>query len=258
MKKRKIGVGDIHGAAKALAQCFERSEFDFENDELTTMGDICDGWSEVYECVELLLKCKNRLDIEGNHDWWFKQWLYQGIHPVSWMHGGHTTAESYIRHAGRDIHLQPSQGGWLTNLTTYDIPDTHKQFFKGQISYFVDEKNRCFVHGGFDRNYFIKEQDPEEFLWNRSLVKKAMSCIGDQKLKTVDNFSEIFVGHTATVNWGNMKGEPITEPLTRGGVINLDTGAGWHGKLTFMDIDTKEIWQSDHTKDLYPNEKGRG
>jgi len=37
----------------------------------------------------------------------------------------------------------------------------------------------------------------------------------------------------------------------------MDTGAGWSGKLTIMDIDTNEFWQSDVVKDLYP-EGGRG
>lgn len=30
-----------------------------------------------------------------------------------------------------------------------------------------------------------------------------------------------------------------------------------HGKLTIMDLDTQEYWQSDLVKELYPNEKGR-
>jgi len=35
-------------------------------------------------------------------------------------------------------------------------------------------------------------------------------------------------------------------------VWDLDTGAGWSGKLTIMmDIDTKEYWQSELSKDLY-------
>jgi serine/threonine protein phosphatase 1 len=40
-------------------------------------------------------------------------------------------------------------------------------------------------------------------------------------------------------------------------VWNIDTGAGFHGKLTALDISTKEFWQSDPVPALYPNEKGR-
>lgn len=45
--------------------------------------------------------------------------------------------------------------------------------------------------------------------------------------------------------------------MRRCNVWNIDTGAGWSGKLTIMDIDTKEYWQSDFVKELYPDEKGR-
>ncbi len=40
-------------------------------------------------------------------------------------------------------------------------------------------------------------------------------------------------------------------------IWNLDTGAGFKGKLTIMDVTTKEYFQSDLAQDLYKNEKGR-
>ena len=46
--------------------------------------------------------------------------------------------------------------------------------------------------------------------------------------------------------------------MNRCNVWNLDTGGGWLGKLTIMDIDTKQFWQSDFVYELYPEEKGRG
>ena len=48
-------------------------------------------------------------------------------------------------------------------------------------------------------------------------------------------------------------------PLSNEGcnVGNLDTGAAFTGKLSLMDINTKEFWQSDPVWKLYPGEKGR-
>jgi serine/threonine protein phosphatase 1 len=256
-----------------LQQCFDRSKFDFEKDQLIQLGDVCDGWSEVKESVDLLLRCKNAIFLVGNHDHWFWTWLNQGIHPVGWMQGGNATAESYIRAANtteleHPLTLQPKMGGWMTNLCTADIPKAHVEFFKRQNNYYIDEKNRCFVHGGFNKDLPITETDSFEYCWDRDLWKKAMSCAPGQKLQTVDNFSEIFLGHTATVNWsanetktasgvivrGNV---PIDWPIQRGGVTNMDTGAGFKGKLSFMDVDTHEYWQSDEVTGLYPDERGR-
>lgn len=253
-------MGDKHGAARAMVQCFERSGFDFENDLLIDLGDVCDGWSEVKECVDLLLKCKNGIWLQGNHDTWFDTWMRTGVNPVSWMQGGNATAESYARHASTTempIHVMPSSGAWVTNLCNIDIPKSHQHFFGHQIPYYVDEKNRCFVHGGFNRDQSIKDNDHSELMWDRSLWRKAMSCTGGQKLVTVDGFSEIFIGHTATVNFVDKKQNRIDTPMSCGGVWNVDTGAGFKGKLTIMNVDTKEYFQSDPVDSLYPEENGR-
>lgn len=254
-------MGDVHGAAKAVRQCFERSGIDYENDTLITLGDFCDGWADVKEAIDEVLKVKHRIDIQGNHDFWFDQWMRTGVHGVNWMHGGHATAESYARAATTDecpIHVIPRSGGWVTNLCNIDIPKSHQDFFGHQIPYHIDEKNRMFVHGGFDRDLPVLQNDHSQMMWDRSLWKKAMSCIGDQKLVTVDGFTEIFIGHTATDNYVNKHTKKIIDtPMIRGGVYNIDTGAGFDGKVTIMNVETKEYFQSDTVKDLYPNERGR-
>lgn len=58
MEPRTFAMGDIHGAHKALVQCLERCNFNNEIDTLIQLGDVADGWSETYECVEELLKIK--------------------------------------------------------------------------------------------------------------------------------------------------------------------------------------------------------
>lgn len=229
-KGRTLVLGDIHGAYRQLIQCFERSNFDFENDTLIQLGDICDGNQPyIYECVELLLSVKNLIQIRGNHDDWFITWLNTGRHPAGWLQGGWSTMESYIKHAKR------------SSINPGDIPETHVKFFEGMHDRYVDEKNRLFIHGGFDRNFKLWQQDRNEYWWNRSLFEKAMSTKGKTKLKTADNFSEIFIGHTTTLCWNT------TLPIYAGNLIwNIDTGAGSDtGKLTVMDVDTKEYWQSD-------------
>ena len=62
---------------------------------------------------------------------------------------------------------------------------------------------------------------------------------------------EVYLGHTSVTNW------TLTTPYKAGQVWNLDTGAGFDGKLTLLDINTKEYWQSDNVKTLYKDEKGR-
>ncbi len=41
------------------------------------------------------------------------------------------------------------------------------------------------------------------------------------------------------------------EPIHACNIWNIDTGAGWSGKLTIIDVDSKKYWQSDLTPDIY-------
>jgi serine/threonine protein phosphatase 1 len=43
---KRLCMGDIHGNYKALMQCLERSNFNYEEDTLIQLGDVCDGHSQ--------------------------------------------------------------------------------------------------------------------------------------------------------------------------------------------------------------------
>lgn len=233
---RTWAFGDVHGSYKALLQIFEKAPIQ-RGDTIISLGDIADGWSQTYECVQLLIEMQedyNMVFIKGNHDEWFNVYLKTGVHPVNGMHGSRVSIKSY------EIEDR------ITN-------EDHHKFFRTQHKYYVDEKNRLFVHGGFNRHYLINEQqDDYIYWWDRDLWFQALSVkdIG-KTLKTKNNFSEIFIGHTTTMNWGTDK------PMNAGAIWNLDTGAGFKGKLTIIDVDTKEYWQSDEVSGLYFDEKGR-
>jgi serine/threonine protein phosphatase 1 len=240
---RTFVIGDIHGAHKALVQCLERSGFDKENDTLIQLGDVADGWSEVYECVEELLTIKNLIAIRGNHDEWFNEYFRTGFHPCDFMQGGNGTRDSYNKHLGIG-----------------NVPQSHIEFFAKQHLYYKDENNRLFVHGGFNRHYTLEENKKTPFifywdrdLWMAALSFEAMNRGNDEpiKFKMKESCNEIFIGHTATTNWDTDK------PMWAANIWNLDTGAGFRGKLTIMNIETKEYFQSDEVSGIYVNEKGR-
>lgn len=230
--------GDIHGANKALIQCLERANFNKEVDTLIQLGDVADGWAEVYECVETLLSIPNLIAIRGNHDFWTLQWMLSGT--MEYNHhgqGGKATKDSYIRNGVNDFYQDKLE---------------HLNFFKYQHDHYVDEQNRLFVHGGINRDIPLSEgNNAHNFSWNRTMWFKALSCKGEDKLNFVEKFTKVFIGHTTTLNWDTDK------PMYGGGVWNLDTGAGFEGRLTIMDVDTEAYWQSDLVQDLYPEESGR-
>ena len=229
---RLMVLGDVHGAAKALDQVFERSAFDFENDRLIFLGDVADGWPETRRCIDILLSVKNLTHILGNHDAWLRNWVRCGAKPSIWTsQGGQATLESY---GSRD-----------------DFPAAHAEYLDNAKSWH-DDDGRIFVHAGFWGH--PASTDEETLCWDRELWQDAVMLQrnwnpGNGPPK-VSNFREVYVGHTATTRM-------TLEPMQACEMWNLDQGCGWAGKLSLMDVDTKEFWQSDLVKELYPNVKGR-
>lgn len=240
---RTLVIGDIHGNYKALMQCLERSKFDKDNDRLICLGDIVDGFPQTKECIEELLTLKYCFKCLGNHDYWAIQ--YYGAFPLSiptpaWLkQGGKATLDSY----GECMDEQ------------------HLEFLKNFYPYIIIDE-MLFVHGGFDCNKSIEDQDLDELIWNRQMVETAWKkTIRNQKYK-FGPYNDIFVGHTTTQCFGIWEEDCIIErrpvvPLNLCNAWLLDTGAGWDGKLTIMDVTTKEYWQSDLALSLYPG-MGRG
>lgn len=223
---RVFVIGDIHGAYRALRQCLDRSAFDFEADHLICLGDVADGWPETKAAVDELLRIKHLTYILGNHDWWTLEWMQTGtIEPVWFRQGGEATVKSY----------HPS------------VPASHQAFFSNAPLYYVHQ-NKLFVHAGIDPLTPIADQDRDTFLWDRSLAMMALSRYQDVSPQKLSSFDEIYIGHT-----------PIAypRPIKSAEVWLMDTGAGWSGVLSMMNVDTKEVFTSDAVPSLYPGIAGR-
>lgn len=219
-------LGDIHGAYRALRQCLERSHFDYETDHLICLGDVSDGWPETKLSIEELMRIKNLTYILGNHDWWTMEWMRFGkIEPVWFSQGGKATVDSY-----KD-----------------GIPPAHIKFLSGAVLYY-EYKNKLFVHAGIDPWKPLSEQDQDTFLWDRSLASLALNRYANPDEGKVSTFDEIYIGHTPI---------PYSEPIKSLGIWLMDTGAGWSGVLSMMDVDTKETFISDPVPSLYPGIEGR-
>jgi serine/threonine protein phosphatase 1 len=135
-------------------------------------------------------------------------------------------------------------------LNSADIPEAHQEFFKKQVRYYKDEDNNVFVHGGFMRTQEVKASYKEYMMWDRALWNGALSAHSTKtKLYFKEDLRNVFIGHTTTLCWDT------DLPMKADIVWNIDTGAGGGGKLTIMDVDTHEYWQSDLVKDLYPNDE---
>lgn len=241
-KQRTFAIGDIHGGLRALIQLLEKLNLT-SKDQLIFMGDYVDGWSESAETIFFLMDLKTQYDcvfIRGNHDDLCYDWLKTGEHTDAWvLHGGTATKKSYARYTKEEIESQ-------------------LEFFENLQNYYVLDLQKLFLHAGFTNLHGPHNEYFEKMLyWDRSLWEMALAL--NTKLKKDDIlypkrlrlFEEIYIGHTPVTRIGK------TIPVNAACVWNVDTGAAFKGPLTALNVETKEIVQSDPVWTLYPDEKGR-
>jgi len=255
---RTFCVGDIHGGYLGLVQVLQKVNFDYDNDKLIALGDVTDGWPDVAESIEELMKIKNLVYLRGNHDDWTLKFMSDVLEngPTHYNHvwyaqGGKATYESYFN-----------------NESNRGLVEKHLKFLKDAHIYYLDEENRIFMHAGFDPNEPLIERDKNWngksttyssddanpiFFWDRSFWNHQVSRWRIGGVAEVhEDYKEIYIGHTPTINYDE---EGV--PMNIGNVWNMDTGATYDGRLSLMDIDTKEITQSEPLFELYPDHMGR-
>jgi serine/threonine protein phosphatase 1 len=240
--KRTFVIGDIHGGLRALHQLLERINPQ-DDDTFIFLGDYVDGWSESAQVIDFLIDMQSKYDcifIKGNHDAWCEEWLLKRVADSTWLrHGGKMTVQSY------------------GNISREDR-EKHLDFFERMKLYYVDENNRLFIHAGFTSMHGPEhEKHTPNYNWDRTLWEMAIcmdtrieknAAVYPKRLKL---YHEIFIGHTPTVYYNQDR------PMQACNVWNVDTGAAFKGKLSAINIDTKEVFQSDAVWRLYPDEKGR-
>lgn len=238
---RTLVIGDIHGGYRALIQVLQRADVT-EKDTLIFLGDYVDAWSESPELLDFLIELGQKqrcIFIRGNHDDLLLEWFGGAENKLWHENGGTSTIEAY-------------------NTVSEANKKRHIDFLEKLQNYYLDDENRLFVHAGFTHlNGVTYEYYPKMFFWERTLWESALSL--NPALTPEDTlypkrfklYKEIYIGHTPVTRIGE------TTPQNRANVWNVDTGAAFKGKLTILDIATKEYWQSDSLPELYPGEIGR-
>lgn len=242
---KTLVIGDIHGGLRALEQVLQRAEVTV-NDKLIFLGDYVDGWSQSPQVLDFLINLQqthNCIFVRGNHDALLCDWLLGNHHKLNenlWLvHGGQATITAY-------------------KSVNAETRNKHITFLESLQDYYLDSTNRLFIHAGFTNlkgvahEYFSKL-----FYWDRTLWETALAM--DKSLNINSPFypnrfkiyTYIYIGHTPVTKIGH------DIPVNIANIWNVDTGAGFAGKLTIFDVETHKYWQSDSLPALYPNEIGR-
>jgi len=211
-RPRTIAVGDIHGHMAALDAILTAVEPQPE-DTLIFLGDYVDHGPDSRGVLARLIALREQCQIvalEGNHDNLMRSVLEGRNDLVAWMHpqwGGGATLDSY------------------ETIDLSEIPDEHVAFLKGLVP-FHETDTHLFFHANYAPNRRPQDQD----FYTRTFLPV------DQTHVPGPHYSArtVVVGHTPQ-EYGRV--------LDLGHLICIDTGCGYGGYLTALDVGTGRIWQ---------------
>lgn len=241
-KGRVFVLGDIHGAYRALIQVFKKSDFNLSLDKLIFLGDLVDGYSQSKECIDLLKQVKNLIMIMGNHDEMALTY-YRG-------------RDHYL--IGKSEKIWLNQGGISTIKSLGEkkhIDEKYLAFLEKGLRYYEYENN-IFAHAEVPKiingksKEILENTSPELFAWNRDMVFSAYQNKEDRKWSWGNEWGTIYVGHTPVLKFK----DTLSKPCHWGNVILMDTGAGWGRRLSLLEIHSGQLYQSELTSLLYPDE----
>jgi serine/threonine protein phosphatase 1 len=205
---RIIAIGDIHGCSAALDSIL--CAIDPQSDDtIITLGDYVDKGHDSKGVLSMLVDLSTRcrlVPILGNHDEQMLRARDDRTEFEKWMEfGGTVTLDSY---------------GWSGKMSL--IPEEHFRFLESCIPWFETETH-FFTHGNYDPELPLDQQNGRTLRW-LSLRDSVPGPHRSGKMAVL--------GHT-----------PQPEILDLGHLICLDTGCATGGKLTAMEVTSRQVWQ---------------
>jgi serine/threonine protein phosphatase 1 len=217
---RTIAIGDIHGCSAALQALITHVAPQSE-DLLIFLGDYVDRGPDSKGVIDTLIALQARCQcifLLGNHEIVLLSCLNKECDLETWkMIGGQETLRSY--------------GG------IEQIPASHVDFFKGCLPYFETEKY-FFIHANYDPITPLAELPAETLYWEH---------LSDPPPGPHINDKTAICGHTPQL-WGKI--------ADFGHLVCIDTycfGGGW---LTALEVETRQIWQTNRRGKLRKQKQG--
>ena len=237
---RTIVIGDIHGCFQELTVLLKKVDFDQELDRLISLGDLIDRGEQSYEVFDLFRRLKLSMGercvlIRGNHEQMMLDSATDPDSQLSWRsNGGGKTVRSF-RSYKDDIRRH---AGWFREHMALYFKDTHFQ---------------C-THAGLQDDP-IDRTPPDILLWDRASIRQntydgRLTIIGHTPL----NAPAHFLGNGQSVM---LLPYHKKMPLPETGLICLDTGCVFQGRLTAMVIEGRRFWlEAADWGEKMPEERG--
>jgi serine/threonine protein phosphatase 1 len=208
---RTIAIGDVHGHSAALSSILDGIDPQPE-DTIVFLGDYVDHGPDSRGVLEQVIGLSSRchvVPLMGNHEEMMLGAKLGHNDLRLWFEcGGEATLRSYGE--GQNVDL---------------IPDTHCQFLLGLPRYY-ETVTHFFIHANYAPNWRLEQHDSKTALW----------------LPLTDVPGPHYSGKTAVL--GHTP-RPEGKILDLGHLKCIDTGCGYGGMLSALDVESGEVWQVD-------------
>lgn len=219
---RLIAIGDIHGHVKALRCLLEQIQPD-PADTIVTLGDCVNRGPESREALDFLLElqpCCHLVPILGNHDEMMLDSRNDPNAVERWKsQGGEPTLRSYG---------EPLSPG--------NIPEAHWDFLASFVPYFETD-NFIFTHANYNWYTPMNQQRGLELRW---------LSLDDSPPRPHISSKIVILGHTPG---------PVRDV---GHYRCIDTGCGFGGLLTAMEVHSGYCWQATESGEAVAVRDARG
>jgi len=247
-KGRTLVCSNINNSYSGLKQVLDRSEYNENEDTIIFMGDYVDYHSEPLETLELLyalmIRNSRNIFLKGDHDDDLQCYMVDGIEPMHWYGSGGAVTKKAIDKLKNDEDRFDRIRSFLSKLKPFYMPP---------------DTNDLFIHGGY-RNargpgYEIKESTlyNDVTLWSKgvswaNINKNKKEGDKDPFPRLTSLYDRIITSHVDLLN--NHK---KLRPCKAANVFNLNTGARGLGRISMINLNTTDFWQSDNMNEIYKN-----
>lgn len=244
---KNLIIGDIHSSYDRLRNVLEKADFDKNNDNLYSTGDLCDRGRHPVETLKFLMGLPHFLPVAGNHD----LWLYDALrseNPDEWWtehNGGDVT---WTALAENDPGFRKKVMDWIGGFPLVRMSGRHIILHGGPGDY-RSEQDLCPLSRLTVADTWLPQDryggirlDPraENVCWDREYIRQATGGREPYRrpIPPFETTKTIICGHTPLNRVFHSDAYHIT---------CIDTGSFVRdGHITVMNIDTGEFFQSDN------------
>ena len=205
-EQRVFVVGDLHGEYEFFFKCLQKLGFNTWKDILVCTGDLVDRGPNSYELLTHFLYNKNNFySVRGNHD----QFLVEHDYQTALYNG----AKWILEHEKETlIALGQRIDEKLPYTITIETDFSRYGVAHAEVPYEFE-----------NWDYFCSKIPKQEVIWSRDFINNTESRFYRDKLVTGVEY--VFHGHTI-----------VDEPFNVSNRWYIDTGASYHGNMTFAEL----------------------